>query len=321
MISEAIHVNQHGYRPDDPSKKAYISQWMGLGGAVSYDHIRTFSLLDEFGARVYDGMVRLNHSGEIVPFGSGELSSCAPVYALDFSGFDKLGTYRVFVPGIGCSSPFKISENRWDQALRASMNALYCQRSGIVTGPPYTQFSRPRCYHPDDGKIVYQSGCSLFESGNGIPDILNEACWNIDFYRRLQLPDGGIRGGIEQEEHPIFGQCGWQDNWKSYAYAPDFWTGLGVRAVRNILHHDSRLTGQEPPSGITVFGPQDFNHPDDAFPRLIRDDFLWPGAYVLPTVGGYLDIYRHPCVTEYTVQGTIGPAIYRFGYFAARKKV
>ena len=100
-----------------------------------------------------------------------------------------------------------------------------------------------------------------------------------------------------------------------------FTTGLGVRAVRNILHHDSRLTGQEPPSGITVFGPQDFNHPDDAFPRLIRDDFLLPGAYVWPTVEGYLDIYRHPCVTEYTVQGTIGPAIYRFGYFAARKKV
>ena len=97
-----------------------------------------------------------------------------------------------------------------------------------------------------------------------------------------------------------------------------FTTGLGKRCPENILHHDSRMTGQKPPAGITVFGPQDFNHPDDAFPRLIRADFLWPGAYVWPTVEGYLDIYRHPCVTEYTVQGTLGPNAYQWGYFAAR---
>lgn len=57
------------------------------------------------------------------------------------------------------------------------------------------------------------------ESGNGIPDILNEAFHNIDLYKRLQLLDGGIRGGIEQKEHPILGQCGWQDTWKAFPVA------------------------------------------------------------------------------------------------------
>jgi len=586
--TEAIQINQVGYRPDDPSKKAYLSQWMGLGGGIAYDTVPMFYLIDEQGRRVFSGSPCLRYDGEAVPVGAQEISGGCSLYELDFSAFCREGTYRVLIPEFGCSFPFVIGETGWKHGFDASMSALFCQRSGIVTGEPYTRFSRPRCYHPDDGKIVYQSGCSLFESGNGlncygtdtnnfgnllrkatdtvvenawggyfdacdwdrriqhlkatrlhtelylmlpevfstwklpipesgngIPDILNEGLWNLAFYRRLQLPDGGIRGGIEQEEHPILGQCGWQDTWKAYAYAPDFWssyyyasvaarmafallpyapelshgyresaerafayaehtyaeaiskeghkwtrrahagvrterenaavdlfrltseqiyenvyrnvrneqnhdanfvyatlpdgmgnekikglcreairkaadraietgkrlpyhltsedlktdragafssfctiprntqlirahfltgepqylaaaiasadfgaganpdnlcftTGVGMRWPENVLHHDSRMTGQEAPAGITVFGPQSFNYPDDAFPRLLRSDFLYPGAYVWPSFEGYLDIYRHPCVTEYTVQSSIGPNAYQWGYFAAR---
>lgn len=591
QFSEAVHVTQVGYRDDDPSKKAYLSQWMGLGGSPDYSGVKDFYLLNEKNEKVYHGKVICQHDGTPVMAGYGRVGTLAPVYEMDFSDFNQQGTYRVMVPGIGCSMKFVVGdENVWADFFKANMNALYCQRSGIKTGKPYTEFERPRCYHPDDGQIVYQSNCSLFESGNGmncygtdtnnfgnlvrkatdqvvenawggyfdacdwdrriqhlkasnlqmelylmfpefyenlklnipesgngIPDIINEALYNTDFYKRLQLPDGGIRGGIEQEEHPVWGQAGWQDAWKAYAYAPDFWssyyyagsaarmayilnkynkqladeyrasavkafeyaertyreaydrewhkwtqrarqgvviqrqnaavellrltgeekydhlyrelkddhnydalfaysilpegagdenlkngcrkliiasaekslesgnklpfhlvsedirsqrvsgwgsfytvaktselirahyltddirflkaalaaedfsmganpdnmcftTGVGERYPMNILHHDSRLTGQPAPVGITVMGPQDFNYPDDAFPRLIRDDFMWPGAYSWPPAEGYLDIYRHPCVCEYTVQGSIGPKSYRSGYFAARKR-
>lgn len=592
LMSEAIHVSQLGYRRDDPSKKAYLSQWMGLGGGVSYDGIKEFFIINEANERVFKGSLTLNHTGEIVPIGNSEISSLSPVYEMDFSEFCQEGTFRVMIPELGCSFPFLIDENEtWISGFRATMNALYCQRSGIVTGKPYTEFERPRVYHPDDGRIVYQSTCSLFasgnglncygtdvnnfgnlvrgatdeivedawggyfdacdwdrriqhlkasrlhielymmfpdyfdrvklsipESGNGIADILNEASYNVDFYKRLQMADGGIRGGIEAEEHPILGQCGWQDSWKAYAYAPDFWssyyyastaakmacalrkgnpglaeiyresaekafayaertyanaleqeghkwtrrahsgvvlerenasadlfcltqnpmyekiylsirsdknhdanfvystlpngigdekvkrqckqailsaadkavengdklpfrltsedtatdqasgwarfctvprniqlirahyltgdvkylkaaiasedftvganpdnlcftTGVGIRYPEHMLHHDSRMTGQAAPAGITVCGPQDFNHPDDAFPRLLQADFLWPGAYAWPMFEGYLDIYRHPCVNEYTVQGNIGPVAYQWGYFAAREQL
>ena len=589
LLSEAVHATQLGYRPDDPSKKAYLSQWMGLGGGVSYDNIKKFYIVNERNERVFTGDIVLNHTGETVPIGAEEISSFCPVYEMDFSDFGEKGTFRVMVPELGCSFPFSIgNEKTWADGFRASMNALYCQRSGIVTGKPYTQFERPRCYHPDDGKIVYQSNCSLFESGNGlncygtdtnnfgnlvrkatdevvenawggyfdacdwdrriqhleasklhtelylmfptyfgkfqlsipesgngIPDVLNEALYNLAFYKRLQLADGGIRGGIEAEEHPILGQCGWQDTWKAYAYAPDFWssyyyasaaarmayalsgpapqvaseyrksaesafayaektylaareseghkwtrearetvvlerekaacdlfrltletqyemlylsirndksyeadfvyctlpngigdervkrgcrqaiidaaeqalingeklpyrltsediaadyaggwghfctvprntqlirahyltgdvrylkaaiaaedfavganpenlcftTGVGMRYPQNMLHHDSRMTGQKAPVGITICGPHDFNHPDDAIPKLLRADFMWPGAYSWPSFESYLDIYRHPCMTEYTVQESIGPNAYQWGYFAAR---
>jgi endoglucanase len=591
LFSEAIHVNQVGYRKDDPSKKAYLSQWMGLGGGVCYDNLHMFYLVNEQNEKVFRGEIRLNHSGEAVAVGQAEISAFSPIYELDFSAFSQEGLFRIVVPELGCSFPFMIGEtSTWLNGFKSCMNALYCQRSGIVTGKPYSEFERPRCYHPDDGQIVYHSNCSLFESGNGqncygtdtnnfgnllrkatdqvvenawggyfdacdwdrriqhlkasklgmelflmfpdffsktslpipesgngIPDILNEALYNLAFYKRLQMPDGGIRGGIEQEEHPILGQCGWQDTWRAYAYAPDFWsswyyasaaarmayclkkydaslseeylvsakkafgwaensygellpkeghkwtreaheaakkqrenaaadlfcatldsvyedlfirirteknydaafiyatlpngigridikqscmnailqaaenalangerlpyhltsedlaheytgswsrfctiprntqlirahfltgdsrylaaalassdfaaganpdnlcftTGVGERYPEHMLHHDSRMTGQKPPVGITVMGPQNFNYPDDAFPRLIRSDFLWPGAYVWPSFEGYLDIYRHPCVTEYTVQENIGPNAYQWGYFAARKQ-
>ncbi len=592
VICQAIQTNQLGYRRDDPSKIAYLSQWMGLGGGISYDGCKTFFLINGERQPVFRGGIRLNHTGERVPMRGGELTAECPVYELDFSDFSQEGQFRIFVPELGCSLPIVIGEeSTWEAGFRASMNAFYCQRSGIVTGPPYTKFQRPRAYHPDDGREVYQSNCSLFESGNGlnaygtdfnnfgnlvrkatdsrvenawggyfdacdwdrriqhlratrlqtelylmwpgyfdnltlsipesgncIPDILNEGLYNLAFYKRLQLPNGGIRGGIEAEEHPIWGQGAWQDSWKAFAYAPDFWsswyyagaaaqmafalrkkapdlaaeyqksgeaafayaeatyfpalvseghkwtnsakekavlereraaaelfrltldetyeriyleircdssydsdfvyallpngigservkracreailrsadrslangleipyhlpsedlaqedagpwahictvprntqlirahymtgneqylkaalaaadfglganpdnlcftTGVGIHWPRHILHHDSRLTGQEPPVGITIFGPHDFNHPDDAIPRLLQADFMWPGAYVWPSFESYLDIYRHPCMNEYTVQGTLGPNSYQWGYFAARAAI
>lgn len=50
------------------------------------------------------------------------------------------------------------------------------------------------------------------EANNNLPDLLDEALWNIDVYRRLQTADGGIRGGIESTEHPREGEASWQES-------------------------------------------------------------------------------------------------------------
>lgn len=62
------------------------------------------------------------------------------------------------------------------------------------------------------------------ETGNGIPDILNEVLFNVDFYRQLQTPQGGIRGGIESEEHPLKGERSWQESLEVLTYAPGVWS-------------------------------------------------------------------------------------------------
>ena len=59
------------------------------------------------------------------------------------------------------------------------------------------------------------------ESGNGIPDLLDEAKWNVEFYRQLQGSDGGVKGGIETSHHPGQGKLAENDNTQWYAYAAD----------------------------------------------------------------------------------------------------
>jgi endoglucanase len=40
------------------------------------------------------------------------------------------------------------------------------------------------------------------ETGNGIPDLLNEALWGISGWEQLQEPDGGVRQGVQSNRHP-----------------------------------------------------------------------------------------------------------------------
>ncbi len=53
---------------------------------------------------------------------------------------------------------------------------------------------------------------SIPESGNGIPDILDEALWSLTVWRHLQVSDpkhpqyGGVMGGTETERHPVYGR-------------------------------------------------------------------------------------------------------------------
>jgi len=74
------------------------------------------------------------------------------------------------------------------------------------------------------------------ESNNDLPDIVDEALFNLDCYRRMQTPDGGIRGGIESAEHPRYGEASWQESLTVMAYAPGVWSsyiyaGVAARAA------------------------------------------------------------------------------------------
>ncbi|MCX5826597.1 MAG: glycoside hydrolase family 9 protein [Deltaproteobacteria bacterium] len=62
------------------------------------------------------------------------------------------------------------------------------------------------------------------ESKDALPDIVNEALWGVDFFRRLQTPEGGVRGGIESSGHPHFGETSWRTSQSVMAYAPDLWS-------------------------------------------------------------------------------------------------
>jgi endoglucanase len=62
------------------------------------------------------------------------------------------------------------------------------------------------------------------ESGDAIPDVVDEGLWSLDLYMRLQDRDGGIRGGIEAEASPPKTGTSWSSTQRLFAYAADPWS-------------------------------------------------------------------------------------------------
>ena len=62
---------------------------------------------------------------------------------------------------------------------------------------------------------------NLPESGNGIPDILDEAAWAMRLWPPLQREDGAVRAGTESNGDPNFIQTVELDTLGDFAFAPD----------------------------------------------------------------------------------------------------
>ncbi|KPK43938.1 MAG: hypothetical protein AMK72_12680, partial [Planctomycetes bacterium SM23_25] len=167
--SEAVHANQVGYAPGDPYKRAYLSIWLGTGGALDYSKeliAEGFELIDaKTGCTAFKGgIVRSKGKGEVEFLGAdtGKKKGRKPirkdyaktaVYAMDFSGFSEPGVYKVLIPSLGTSFPFRIDRNVWADAFRVSMQGILSQRNGINL--------------PDDVLSGYKTGGSPFDSRTG----------------------------------------------------------------------------------------------------------------------------------------------------------
>jgi endoglucanase len=72
---------------------------------------------------------------------------------------------------------------------------------------------------------------ALYAESDNLPDLLHEVIWNVDFYRRLQLPDGRMRGGIESNGHPVLGEPSYLESLAVFVYAPDHISGFRYAAA------------------------------------------------------------------------------------------
>ncbi len=82
------------------------------------------------------------------------------------------------------------------------------------------------------------------ESGNAIPDLIDEGLWDLDMYLRMQHDNGGIRGGVEFDRYPEGKETSWNNANKAFAYAPDPWSSFiyatsAAEAARAIEPFDS----------------------------------------------------------------------------------
>ncbi len=325
--SEAVQVSHLGFDPDDLAKVAFLSTWMGNGGGLSYAADKPFWLIDTAtGEKVYEGKTTLSQSAD-AKNKRGRNHNDTDVFMMDFSEFSTPGQYRVYVDGVGTSYEFEIGENTWRDAFYVSARGMYHQRSGIALEQPYTDYERPRPFHPDDGVKIYQSTVPLMdtkmgfnyrdapdsfkslmdtrteetvpeawggwmdagdwdrrishlsvsrsflelvefypeyfkdislnlpESGNNLPDLMDEALWGLDLFRRLQTEEGGIPGGIESSGHPIRPEGSWQESQTVMVYGPGIWSSymyanVAARAAYVLADYDQTLANTYRDSAI-----------------------------------------------------------------------
>ncbi len=346
--SDAVHVSQIGFTPDDPLKIAFLSNWKGLdvgteatatSGETQYKAGTAFHVVDTVtGRQVYTGKIEMSQAVDN-PNNFWQNYNKTDVYKMDFSSVTKPGTYHITVDGVGTSYDFKIADGVWQDVFETSAHAFYEQRSGIAKTKEFTDWVRPRDHHPDDGFIIKQSTATLMdtdmglnlqnkesftalvegatdvdvktwggwrdaadfdrriqhtqaindllsladikpdfakntslhipESKNGIPDLIDEALFGLDFFKRLQHKDGGVGGGVEFEGHPKNAETSWTDSNKAFAYAPDAWSSLryacsAAKAAGMIEKYDSARADGYVASAIKAIEWADNNTPDYA---------------------------------------------------------
>ncbi|HEX8235694.1 MAG TPA: glycoside hydrolase family 9 protein [Abditibacteriaceae bacterium] len=311
--SEAIHVNQIGYRPTDPVKRAFLSLWLGTGGRYTFPQNLQFSVVDDKSSKaVFSGKVEIAKAADQPELMWKDKNyNKTDVYRMDFSALKTPGRYRVVVNGVGTSFPFDIANNVWERAFKIQMKGLYNQRSGVDVGPPYSEFKKPRDFYPADGAPVFQSEYSILDGPGetpelakrstgvpvpdawggyhdagdwnprrvthmqvtmaqleifelfpkyfervelnipktrNIPDVLTEALFEIDVFRRLQKPDGGVPYGIETSGDPIDGEVSWLQSMPAYVFKPDprssfQYVAVSARAARLLQPYDAKMAG------------------------------------------------------------------------------
>jgi hypothetical protein len=148
-LSPALHVNQTGYLPSF-TKKAVIGYYLGSLGELdlrpgpdsgSAAGIPGFTVIDAASSKqVYQGtLLKKSESG--FPF-----ECYQKVWEADFTELKQAGEFRLCVPGLGVSFPFRVDEGVAGAFARAYALGIYHQRCGTDNSLPYTRFTHGPCH-------------------------------------------------------------------------------------------------------------------------------------------------------------------------------
>lgn len=287
LETPVLHVNQVGYNPRATQRWAYVSGYMGDGGALDVATLGTSAdvlvePLDPLGARriATDGLTLVSRIASDPETGMGTREiDLARVPAAEGV------RYRVHIPGVGVSFPTAVSEDAAMRAYFVAARGLFHNRWCGDLQPSTTDWSRPadhcvaywvsgtryltdkfpqttsladmrplRGGHHDAGDFdirpfhvvvaeylmrAYEMDPARFsdsqlvvpESGNGVPDLLDEALWSVAGWQDLQSPDGTIHAGVESWAHPRGTYLANEDRLTYWTYDPEPWHTAYVAAL------------------------------------------------------------------------------------------
>lgn len=203
---------------------------------TSPSSFRGFRVVDGKGTTVYSG------GGPLRTVSTDVLGEVTHVWIGDFSRFTSPGRYSVMADNGLSSHPFTIGETVFDEAIRAVQRALYYQRAftsvdALHAEGPWTHGSDASKapagvrggWHDAGDFSIYnaQAASSLFwllqaysdfapagdatnipESGNGVPDLLDEARWELEWVLSVQDDAGGFRNTTCVDEYGPYGTNG-----------------------------------------------------------------------------------------------------------------
>jgi len=208
----SININQVGYRTD--SKKTAVFRDVTNQSEFSVVNADTKE-------KVYTGKLENRTDNK----SAGETN-----FTGDFSSVTAPGKYYISCDGLDNSYTFEIGDKVYNNLLDDSVRMLYLQRCGVkvedsefghaachtsmatvygtndkidVSGGwhdagDYGRYVVPAAKAVADLLYAYQATPDLYsdninipESGNGVPDILDEARFELEWMMKMQAPDGG----------------------------------------------------------------------------------------------------------------------------------
>lgn len=86
------------------------------------------------------------------------------VFGLDYSAWlgGATGMYRIYIPGLGVSDPFLVSEKLWSNAAKNSIGGMYNQRNGIAQDGRFG-FTKPAVF-VDGQTTLSGTTCAMYKS-------------------------------------------------------------------------------------------------------------------------------------------------------------
>ncbi|MBQ8515422.1 MAG: glycoside hydrolase family 9 protein [Ruminococcus sp.] len=218
-----ITINQLGYKPDAEK----VAVFRGITTETE------FSVVDaETEEILYTDVL----------YGERENTSADEInFYGDFSAVTEPGRYYITCGELDASYTFEISEHVYDSVLDDAVRMLYLQRCGCevedeifghaachtglasvygtseqidVSGGwhdagDYGRYVVPAAKAVADLLLAYEANPSIHsdsigisESGNGIPDILDEARYEIEWMLKMQAESGGVYHQVNSENNP-----------------------------------------------------------------------------------------------------------------------
>lgn len=227
-----LAASQRGYPPNGP--KAFTSP----------TPFSTFAIVDAAsGTEVW----RREGPGRVVV--TDRLGTVTRVWIGDFTDLTTPGRYRIVADNGLTTHPFDIAPDVFDVAIRSTQRVFYYQRAftAIVASHaegPWTHDSDEHLAPPDVRHGWHDAGdfslynmttvSSLFwlleayrdfspaddhtnipESGNGVPDLLDEIRWGLDWMLSVQSSNGGFRNSTCQSAYQPYGR-NWPESVSPY---------------------------------------------------------------------------------------------------------